>query len=60
MLHAHNSLVRAGFDAASIGTIAAWWAGIAPAIATTLTVIYMVFCICEASYKYYKIYKNRK
>lgn len=50
----HNTVVKAGFDVGSFGTLAAWWAGIAPGIATTLTVIWVSYCLVEAAYILYK------
>jgi len=56
----HNTVVKAGFDVGSFGTLAAWWAGIAPGIATTLTVIWVSYCLVEAAYLMYQKYKTIK
>lgn len=56
----HNSVVKAGFDLGAFSALAAWWVGIVPALATTLTVIWISFCIVESSYTYYKKFRNRK
>lgn len=56
--HMH-SVVKAGLDISSLGVLGAWWAGVAPGIATTLTVVWVAYCICEAAYLLYKKFKNR-
>lgn len=57
--HMH-SVVKAGLDVGSLGVLTAWWAGVAPAIATTLTIIWVGYCICEAAYHLYKKFKENK
>ncbi len=54
----HTTVVKAGMDIGSFGALAAWWAGVAPGIATSLTVVWVAFCICEAIYIYYKKFKK--
>lgn len=57
--HMH-SVVKAGLDVGSLGVLTAWWAGVAPAIATTLTIVWVAYCIGEAMYHLYKKLKDKK
>lgn len=55
----HTSVVKAGMDISSFGALAAWWAGIAPGIATTLTVIWVSYCLVEAAYVMYHKFNKK-
>lgn len=50
----HHTVVKAGFDLSAFGTLAAWWAGVAPALATTLTVFWVAYCLIDVAYTWYK------
>lgn len=56
----HYSVVKAGLDISSLGVLAAWWGGIVGPLATSLTVIWISYCIAEAIYKLYKHFKDKK
>jgi hypothetical protein len=56
----HHTVIKAGLDVGSIGIIAAWWGGIVGPLATTLTVIWISYCIAEVVYKIYKHFKGKK
>ena len=56
----HFTAVRACLDVGSFGALLAWWVGAAPSIATTLTVVWVSFCIVEFLVKYYKKFKKKR
>lgn len=47
-------MIKAGLDVGSLGVLVAWWVDKAPAIATTLTVFWVGFCLVEGMYRFYK------
>lgn len=53
-----QSIVKAGFDVSSLSVITAWWAGWAPSIATTLTVVWIIYCLTEVTIEKYNKYKS--
>ena len=55
----HNTVVKAGFDLSAFGTLAAWWAGVAPGVATTLTALWVTYCFLDVGYIWFKKFKNR-
>lgn len=50
-------MVKAGLDIGALSALVGWWVGVAPAIATTLTVVWVAYCLCEAAYNLYKKFK---
>jgi hypothetical protein len=43
----HDSVIKAGLDVTSLTALIGWWVGAIPAVATTLTAIWMAINIVE-------------
>ena len=60
-MHDHFSVVKAGLDLGVVGyVVSTWYTDHQNTIATTMTIIWLSYCLIEASMSIYKRIKARR